>query len=489
MLATGFEMRITWLTVVAVATAVLASTAHAAFPGANGRIAFQRDFESECFNERIYLHTINPDGSGLGGPPIDFSIEKQEQPSWSPDGARLVYWQDGKIVTGKPDGSEPQSFGFDSEQPAWSPDGTRLVFAGATTVGPFHVFTSDPDGANATQLTSGTGETQPSWSPDGSKIAYTVTGSGDAEIYTMNADGAGQTPITSNTVDDEFPNWSPNGARIVFARGSRIWTMDPDGGNAVQLTSSVDTTPAWSPDGSRIAFVRGNSIWTMNAAGGGETQVTSNECDANPDWQPVPAAGYPRPKGATPMYVSLVPAYALCAAPNRTHGAPLSFGSCAPPGQTSSQLTVGTPDANHSPAKSVGFATITTKLGNPSTPADEADVRLIVSVTDVRRAGDLTDYPGTLEARPLLRVTDRDNTPYPGGPGPGTVTDLAFPFSVPCNVTADATVGSTCSVLTSADAVLPDAVKEGKRTLWQIEGYEVRDGDGAPFLREGLFIP
>ncbi len=46
------------------------------------------------------------------------------------------------------------------------------------------------------------------------------------------------------------------------------------------------------------------------------------------------------------MRMSLVPAYAACAAPNRTHGPPLAFASCNPPAQTSAQATVGTPDAN-----------------------------------------------------------------------------------------------------------------------------------------------
>ncbi|PWU20204.1 MAG: hypothetical protein C5B48_12800, partial [Candidatus Rokuibacteriota bacterium] len=40
---------------------------------------------------------------------------------------------------------------------------------------------------------------------------------------------------------------------------------------------------------------------------------------------------YPRPKGATPLRVPLVPAAKPCTSPNSTHGAPLAFGSCAPP--------------------------------------------------------------------------------------------------------------------------------------------------------------
>ena len=70
-------------------------------------------------------------------------------------------------------------------------------------------------------------------------------------------------------------------------------------------------------------------------------------------WLAFPDPGYPRPKGATPMRASLVPAYNQCTSPNRVHGPP-DFpgnasnpdGSCNPPAQTSGQITVGSPDAN-----------------------------------------------------------------------------------------------------------------------------------------------
>ena len=52
------------------------------------------------------------------------------------------------------------------------------------------------------------------------------------------------------------------------------------------------------------------------------------------------SATHPRPKGATPLYASLVPAYNACGTPNRTHGPPLAFPSCNPPVQTSTAVTV-----------------------------------------------------------------------------------------------------------------------------------------------------
>ena len=112
-----------------------------------------------------------------------------------------------------------------------------------------------------------------------------------------------------------------------------------------------------------------------------------------------PPPGYPRPKGATPLRVSLVPAYQECTAPDREHGPPLAFPSCASPQQASSELTVGTPDANGRAAQSIGFARYTVQPGNPATPADEADVGVQLSITDVRRSSDLEDYTGDVSAR------------------------------------------------------------------------------------------
>src|SRR5688500_15586841 len=66
------------------------------------------------------------------------------------------------------------------------------------------------------------------------------------------------------------------------------------------------------------------------------------------------SATHPRPKGATALRVTLVPAYNACTAPNRTHGPPLAFPSCNPPVQSSTALTVGSPDANGAAANGEG---------------------------------------------------------------------------------------------------------------------------------------
>jgi hypothetical protein len=209
--------------------------------------------------------------------------------------------------------------------------------------------------------------------------------------------------------------------------------------------------------------------------------------------------GYPRPKGATPTRVALVPAYKQClaAGQNRTHGAPLSFPSCAPPVQASSYLTVGTPDApaNLQAANMVGSASFIVVQGNAGTTADEADVKVLLNTTDVRNKSDLTDYAGQLKEVINLRITDRDSGPTELA----TVQDVPLSYVVPCTTTpSSSTVGSTCSVNTTADAVVPSTVKELRRSIWQLDKVNVYDGgaDGQAntdpntlFLTQGVFVP
>src|SRR5437762_14264752 len=80
----------------------------------------------------------------------------------------------------------------------------------------------------------------------------------------------------------------------------------------------------------------------------------------------VAGASHVRPKGATPLKASFVPAYKQCASPNSLHGEPLAFGSCSPPVQSSNFLTVGTGDANGASANLVGYILLTVKASHPA---------------------------------------------------------------------------------------------------------------------------
>jgi hypothetical protein len=211
----------------------------------------------------------------------------------------------------------------------------------------------------------------------------------------------------------------------------------------------------------------------------------------------VAVSAYVRPKGATPFRVPLVPAYNQCTNSNRQHGAPLSFGSCNPPRQVSSQLTVGTPDSNGQGASSIGTLLYRVIPGDPNTTANEADVMVDTSLTDVRHQGTLADYTGELRVEQLVQITDHLNGPAQNEPA--TVQATPFGFTVPCAATPSTTVGGTCSLSTTFNAILPGSVIEGARAIWELADVRVFDGgadglasttsDNTLFERQGIFVP
>jgi hypothetical protein len=115
-----------------------------------------------------------------------------------------------------------------------------------------------------------------------------------------------------------------------------------------------------------------------------------------------------------------------------------------------------------------------------------------VSNTDVRRRSGLTDYSGELRMQLVARITDRTEEQEPT-----TTQDSPVGVTVPCTPTAGA-AGATCSLTTTFDAVMPGAVTEGRRAMWQLAAVDVHDGgsDGLAatgpnelFARQGLFVP
>lgn len=176
--------------------------------------------------------------------------------------------------------------GSDARDPSWSPDGSKLVFS-MPVGGPYQIQMVDRDGSNLHLVTDGSdgGHYEgPAWSPNGDWIAcerYVLTQQG---LALMRTDGSDRRILTSGR--DRTPDWSPDGSRIAFARfsdsgGQDIYTVaTADSADLQQLTTgyTTDTSPAWSPDGSRIAFQSNRDgqfhIYVMNADGSGVTQVT-----------------------------------------------------------------------------------------------------------------------------------------------------------------------------------------------------------------------
>jgi TolB protein len=148
--------------------------------------------------------------------------------------------------------------------PAWSRDGKKIAFATAGGGG-MHICMIDPDGSNLKQLTSEQAvDRVPAFSPDGKKIAFSRLMQNEptatTNVHVMDADGSNVALIQENAFD---PAWSPDGKKIAFVSpragdGFRLYTMDADGKNVTELTTTGNNIgfayPAWSPDSERIAF-------------------------------------------------------------------------------------------------------------------------------------------------------------------------------------------------------------------------------------------
>jgi plastocyanin len=275
------------------------------------------------------------------------------------------------------------------------------------------------------------------------------------------------------------------GEMVTWNNGSGIHNVHFDDGSFDMPPSPI--SGAWSVQ--RTFNSPGTYRYYCEAHGGPNGSGMSGTVAVN--------TGYPRPKGASPLRASLVVAYKQCTAPNRQHGPPLANPSCNPPAQESDWLTVGSPDVvgNGQPVNAAGSVKLLTQPGDPSNMTEDANVQFVSSITDVRNKSGLADYTGQLQARLALRVTDRSNGPSITEPATG---DTTFTFTIPCSTTTDNAIGSTCSATTTADAVVPGAVVEGKRSVWEVGQVQVFDGgsDGvvstAPntlFATQGVFVP
>ena len=285
-----------------------------------------------------------------------------------------------------------------------------------------HLMLINPDGTNPRRVTCGWNP-QPikagggfgvSWRPDGGKLALQGPNSYSQDrIYTVNPDGAQFIQLAPHEFGETAPDWSPDGTRVVYSDG-KIYTIKADGTGVTPLP--IGSSPVWAPDHTKIVFGYGD-LRTVKPDGTGEASLTSPPIMGYPvDWLAIPQNAYPRPKGATPTRVSLTTAYNQCTAPDRTHGPPLAFGSCASPQKSSQHLTVGTGDSNGKPALNEGYMVMRVLPGAPG-GVDDTDVALEFFMDDVFTNA-LADYTGELRERSRCRSPTRTTRPTRAAPAP-----------------------------------------------------------------------
>jgi Tol biopolymer transport system component len=158
-LALALVLESVWLT--AASWAANVPTTEAAFPGANGRIAFHSNRVTEDNAEGDFeIFTMTATGGSLQ------QLTKNSADDFSP---------------------------------AWSADGEQIAFQSIRD-GNWEIYTMNADGGGQTNRTGNAARDElPAWSPDGTQIAFMrrLSATND-EIFVMSANGGSQDNLTEN---------------------------------------------------------------------------------------------------------------------------------------------------------------------------------------------------------------------------------------------------------------------------------------------------
>lgn len=243
---------------------------------------------------RTALMLANVDGSNVR--PLTDSLEDLSDAVWSPTGSHIalasridkelsVWTLD--VVTGS---QKILVSGMRAESLVWTPDSRELIFRGETvgraplTYGLYRVG-ADGSGLHAILPPTDNGEhwQNPALSPDGTRIIYTQWDPHiGGRLWVVDMDGQHQQMLrfdaARNSQSDFFAEWSPDGTKIVFNRGTAQVTyhlaVGSVGGGAVvdigpELAWDAAAIAAFSPDGSKvIARYSNGETWIFDVDGG-----------------------------------------------------------------------------------------------------------------------------------------------------------------------------------------------------------------------------
>jgi Tol biopolymer transport system component len=189
-----------------------------------------------------------------------------------------------------------------SMQPSFSPDGKKIVFVRHGEGVRGDLWTMNVDGSHKRRLTSTAGidEVNPAWSPVGKEIAFTVDHPVKLSgIWVVTSNGTHRRRLAGG--DAVQPTWSPDGEKIGFTSsdgkaydGSWIWAVPSAGGTPTRLTNcGLCWNSDWSPDGRQVLFIDLCANWpalfvkTLGARGEGD--VPGGACGGFPNravWSP-----------------------------------------------------------------------------------------------------------------------------------------------------------------------------------------------------------
>ena len=183
-------------------------------------------------------------------------------------------------------------------RPSFSPDGKTILYTSYFRNGFPDIYRIDVASGQRDVFLSFNGvNTGAVYSPDGANVAMILSGTGNAELYTISRDCKNMSRLTRNKTIESDPSWSPDGRTIAYTSDApgkpQLFTIAATGGTARRLPTNISgycAEPAWNPvDATLIAFtmMQGNAfaIAIFNTATGESRVVSEGSADAiEPSW-------------------------------------------------------------------------------------------------------------------------------------------------------------------------------------------------------------
>jgi len=179
-----------------------------------------------------YAPSFSPDGGRIA---FESSRSGFAQEIWlaNPDGTNAV-----QITRSTPDNPTPPG---GNGNPTWSPDGSRIVFSAYGQNPQIDLFTVDPDGNGRRQLTNDPfTDAVPTWSHDGRWIYYRQDRPDGRNLVRIPSDGGSPEQLTKS--GGLYPVESWDGTKLLFTKTeatSPLYSMPAAGGDEQRVIDCV----------------------------------------------------------------------------------------------------------------------------------------------------------------------------------------------------------------------------------------------------------
>jgi dipeptidyl aminopeptidase/acylaminoacyl peptidase len=259
-------------------------------------IVFRRDVSP--FTGDLYRLQLTRDMTAAGEPVrLTSAVLGASSPAWMPNSQEILFsargglWRLDALTQGQ--ATRLPFVGEDGLMPVVSRprpgESARLVYVRSSVDSDiWRIDTPSPGAAASSPPTVAISSTRvdniAAFSPDGGRVAFTSNRSGELEIWLADPDGSNAVQLTSMGALPGFPRWSHDGQLVAFHSNpegqAEVYVIPAMGGKPRNVSSdpSLDAFPSFSRDGKSIYFSSNRAgppaIWKRPIAGSAAVQLT-----------------------------------------------------------------------------------------------------------------------------------------------------------------------------------------------------------------------